>query len=128
MFILCPECWRELEKTPTVCEKCGSHVDFYSRGYERRLLSVLPRADPETRAQNCWVLGSRHKRSALRPLLGLLRDPDVLVRIAALRGLAEIGDSSAINAVTELTNSEDSIVQTVARNVLKMLTAVEAPR
>lgn len=128
MFVLCPKCWRELEGTRTVCEKCGTRVDFYSRTYERQLLSILSGADPETRAQICWVLGSRRKKSGLGPLLKLLRDPDVLVRIAALRGLSEIGDPSAVDAVKELTNSDDSIVQTVARNVLKMLTAVEAAR
>jgi HEAT repeat protein len=128
MFIICPECWRELENTPTVCEKCGARVDFYSRAYERKLLAILPNADSETRAQICWVLGSRRMKSGLGPLLDLLRDRDVLVRIAALRGLGEIGDPSVIYAVKELTNSEDSIVQTVARNVLKALMSAEAVR
>lgn len=95
MFVICPKCWRELNRPRTVCEKCGARVDFYSRSYERQLLAILPKADPETRAQICWVLGSRRKRSGLEPLLVLLRDPDVLVRVAALRGLGEIHDPSA---------------------------------
>jgi predicted amidophosphoribosyltransferase len=32
MFVICPNCWRELETTPAVCEKCGAHVDLYSQG------------------------------------------------------------------------------------------------
>lgn len=126
MFVMCPKCWRELDCTRTVCEKCGTPVDFYSRAYERQLLAILPEADPETRAQICWVLGSRRKKSGLEPLLVLLGDPDVLVRIAALRGLGEINDPSAIDAVKELIDSDDSVVRTVARNVLKMLTRLEA--
>lgn len=126
MFVICPKCRRELESTRTACGRCGTLVDFYSRACERQLLAILPKADPETRAQICWVLGSRRKRSGLQPLLVLLRDPNVLVRIAALRGLGEIGDPSAIDAVKGLVNSDDSIVQKVARNVLKILTTVEA--
>jgi HEAT repeat protein len=108
-----------------VCKHCGTRVDLYSPSYERRLLAMLPRADPETRAQICWMLGSRRKRSGLRPLLKLLCDPDVTVRIAALRGLGEIGDPSAIDAVKELTEVENLIVQTVAKKVLEMLTSAK---
>lgn len=125
MFVICPECWGGLTENPAVCKKCGARIDLYSPDYERRLLSILPRADPETRAQICWMLGSRRKRSGLAPLLELLRDPDVMVRIAALRGLGEIGDRSAIDVVRQLTRSENVIVQTVAKNVLKILTAAE---
>jgi HEAT repeat protein len=125
MFVICPECWKGLRENPAVCEKRGAHVDLYSRAYERRLLAILPRADPETRAQICWMLGSRRKRSGLRPLLKLLCDPDITVRIAALRGLGEIGDPSAIDPVKELTKVDNLIVQTVARNVLEILTSAE---
>jgi HEAT repeat protein len=128
MFVICPLCWRELETTPAVCEKCGTRVDLYSREYERRLISALPGADAETRAQICWVLGSRRKRSAVSTLIELLRDPDVLVRVAALRGLGEIGDASSVNAVERLTASNDTVVQTVAARVLKMLIHAKGSR
>jgi HEAT repeat protein len=121
MFVMCPHCCHELEITPAVCEKCGTHVDLYSREYERRLISLLPRADAETWARICWVLGSRRKRSALPTLIDLLRDLDILVRVAALRGLGEIGDASAVNAVERLTAGKDAVVQTVAKNVLNIL-------
>jgi HEAT repeat protein len=121
MSVVCPHCWHELETTPAVCEKCGAHVDLFSGEYERRLVSLLSRADAETRAQICWVLGSSRKRSAVPKLIELLRDPDVLVRVAALRGLGEIGDASALNVVERLTTSKDTVVQAVAKHVLKML-------
>ncbi len=121
MFVICSECWGGLTENPAVCKKCGARVDLYSPDYERRLLSILPRADAETRAQICWMLGSRRERSGLAPLLKLLRDPDVMVQIAALRGLGEIGDPCAIDSVSELAKVDNVIVQTVARNVLKIL-------
>jgi HEAT repeat protein len=121
MFVICPVRWRELETTPAVCEKCGTHVDLYSYEYERRLISALRGADGETRAQICWVLGSRRKRSAVSTLIELLHDPDVLVRVAALRGLGEIGDASSVNAVERLTLSKDTVIQAVATKVLNLL-------
>jgi HEAT repeat protein len=121
MFVICLDCGHELKATPAVCEKCGALVDLYSCEYERQLISALASADADTRAQICLVLGSRRKRSAIPTLIELLHDPDVLVRLAALRGLGEIGDASAVNAVEQLTDSKETIVQTVAKNVLKML-------
>jgi len=122
MFVLCPECWNEIKSVPTVCPNCGTSVDLYSRGYERKLIAALPRSMAERRAQICWMLGSRGKRSAVPALIELLHDPDVLVRVAALRGLGEIGDVSAVPAIEKAANSDEPLaVQLIARNVLKML-------
>jgi len=122
MFVLCPKCWNELKSAPTECPNCGTSVDLYSRDYERRLVAALPRSNAERRAQICWVLGSRGKRSAVPALIQLIHDPDMLVRIAALRGLGEIGDESAAPEVEKATASDKPLaVRTVARNVLKML-------
>jgi HEAT repeat protein len=127
MLILCPSCWQELKTTPTACPKCGARVDFYSREYERRLVSMLAHSDAEMRAQICWALGSRCKRSSVRVLIELLRDPDAVVQVAALRGLGEIGDSSAASAVEKLTTSDNTVVQAVANKVFKMLSPTTHP-
>jgi hypothetical protein len=127
MLIICPDCWRELTTPTTVCPKCGAHIVVDSPEYEPRLVSTLARADAEMRAHICWALGSRRQRSSVRVLVKLLRDPDVVVRIAALRGLGEIGDKSAINAVDKLTMSKETVVQSVAKKVLKMLMPATHP-
>jgi HEAT repeat protein len=127
MLILCPSCWNELKSTPTTCPKCGTHVDFYSREYEHRLVSMLAHSDAELRAQICWALGSRRKRSSVPVLIELLRDPDVVVQVAALRGLGEIGDRSAASAVEKLTTSDDTVVKAVADKVLRMLSPTTPP-
>lgn len=121
MFV-CPDCWNELKTTPEICGNCGSKVDAQSEEYERRLIAKLRNADAGLRAQICWSLGSRRQRSAVPVLVKLLGDPSVPVRVSALRGLGEIGDSSAMNAVEKLTNNRDAVVQSVAKHVLKMLT------
>lgn len=109
MLILCSDCWHELKTTPTEWFKCGASVDFYSRDYGRRLVSMLAHSDAEIRAQICWALGSCRKPSFVPVLIELLRDPDVVVRVAALRRLGEIGDKSAAGAVEELRTSSDAV-------------------
>jgi hypothetical protein len=120
MFVLCPKCWNELKSTPASCPNCGSSVDLYSREYERRLIAVLPRSGAERRAQICWVLASRGKRSAVPVLIGLLHDPDILVRVAALRGLGEIGDESTVPELERAAASESLAVRNVAKQVLNV--------
>jgi HEAT repeat protein len=95
-------------------------VDLYSREYEKRLVAALARSSAERRAQICWLLGSRGKRSAVPALIELLRDPDIFVRVAALRGLGEIGDESAVPEIEKAARSGNLAVRTVASNVLKM--------
>jgi HEAT repeat protein len=125
MLILCPNCWHELKTTPTKCFNCGSHVDLYSREYERLLVAALVRANAERRAQICWILGERGRRSATPVLMELLHDPDLFVRVAALRAIGEIGDESAITAVEKLTSDQHLALRTVAQNILKILGATK---
>jgi hypothetical protein len=126
MLLLCPKCWNELNTSPAVCRNCGTELDLYSREYERRLIAALPRATAERRAQICWILGNRAKRSSVPALIDLLHDPDILVRVAALRALSEIGDDSSIPAVQQAERSESPAVRTIARQVLKVLNGVPA--
>ena len=124
MLVLCPKCWNELKSTPVTCPNCGTKIDIYSRDYERQLIAAISRSVAERRAQICWVLGARGKRSSVPALIELLHDPDLLVRVAALRALAEIGDGSAVNAVEKATMSEQLAIRTVARQVLNVLLSV----
>lgn len=128
MFVLCPDCWNEIHTNPAICPQCGANVDLYSREYERRLIAALAHSSADRRARICWVLGSRGKRSAVPALIELLHDPDVLVRVAALRGLGEIGDESAIPAIQKAADSENPGVRTIAKHVLKMLKPGTGPK
>jgi HEAT repeat protein len=55
----------------------------------------------------------------------LLHDPDLFVRVAALRAIGEIGDESAITAVEKLTSDQHLALRTVAQNILKILGATK---
>ena len=121
MVAFCHKCWTELLSTPTVCTNCGASVDVYSRQYEKQLISLIPRSGAEKRAQICWVLGHRAKRSAVPALLELLRDSDLFVRIAAIRALGEIGDDSAISAIESAASGGQPAVREIARKALAML-------
>ncbi len=121
MVILCTKCWSELKATLTMCPGCGATVDLYSHDYEQHLVAALRRSSAEQRVQICGILGFLGKRSATPVLVELLRDPEVLVREAAVRGLGEIGDSSAAVAVEKLTTDDNDGIRTAARYALKIL-------
>ena len=118
MLAFCHKCWAELHATPTVCIYCGASVDIYSRDYEKKLISLIPRSGAEKRVQICGVLGHRAKRSAVPALVELLRDPDVFVRIAAIRALGEIGDGSAATAIESAMASDQPAIREIARRAL----------
>ena len=126
MFVLCPKCWNELKTTNTDCPHCGTTVDLSSPKYQRRLLAGLSHANAERRSQICQVLSFIGDRGAVQALIELLHDPDIFVRVAALRALGEIGDPSSVAAVEKVTLSQNLVVRTVAAAVLKMLVGTSA--
>jgi len=121
MFLLCPKCWNELKSGNTDCPHCGTAIDLRSPGYQRRLIAALLHASPERRCQICQALSSIADREAVRSLIGLLHDPDIFVRVAALRALGEIGDPLSVAAVEKLTLTQNLVLRAVAAAVLKML-------
>ena len=121
MFVLCPKCWNELNTSPVECPCCGTSVDVSTPKYMRHMLTAIPHANSDKRTRICWVLGFIGDRSSVPALIELLRDPEVFVRIAALRALGEIGDPATLGAVEKLTLAPNLAVRTIARNVLKLL-------
>ena len=126
MLVLCPKCWNELKTANTDCPHCGTTVDLSSPKYQRRLLAALSHANAERRSQICQVLSFIGDRGAVQALIDLLHDPDIFVRVAALRALGEIGDPSSVTAVEKVTLSQNLIVRAVATAVLKMLMGTPA--
>jgi len=126
MEILCPACWNETEATHIVCGSCGTTIDLYSLEYERRLVAELKRCSPERRVRICEALGCRGKRSAVPALIELLRDPEVSVCEAAIRGLGEIGDSSSADAVKKMLAHDNGSIRGSARYVLRSLLGSKA--
>jgi HEAT repeat protein len=104
-----------------VCRNCGATVDLYSTEYERQLVAELKPCDAKRRAQICWTLGFRGRRSAIPVLVELLHDPDPQVCEAAVRSLGEIGDPSAADAVKKIISSENNDLRNAARYVLRVL-------
>jgi HEAT repeat protein len=125
MFVLCPKCWNELNTSPVDCPCCGTSVDVSTPRYMRHLLAAIAHANSDKRTRICWVLASIGDRNAVPILVELLHDPELFVRIAALRALGEIGDPASLGAVEKLTLGQNLVVRTVARSVLKLL--VEHP-
>jgi HEAT repeat protein len=76
------------------------------------------------------ALGGLRYRGAVEPLVGLLQDPEVHLRVAAARALGEIGDPAALPALraaladpTRTTQNEDVSVSEIARKAIARLEA-----
>jgi HEAT repeat protein len=109
MLAYCPACWNTIRSSPATCRNCGARIDVYSHEYEQQLVSLLSHIHSARRAEICLVLGGRGKRSAVPQLVELLTDPSVLVRVAALRALKDIGDHSALPAIKKIANEHTSL-------------------
>ena len=127
MNILCPNCWREINESVAVCPACDATVDLYSRNYEQRLITALPSSESGKRVQICLILGLLAHRTSVSALVEALHDPELNVRVAALRSLGEIGDKSAIPGVEKLTNSNHEVLRRTAQSVLKTLFGKDKP-
>jgi HEAT repeat protein len=103
-------------------------------GFE--LLIDVARSDLgwDQRRHAILALGGLRYRGAVEPLVKLLRDPNVHLRVAAARALGQIGDPAALPGLraalddqTRTTQNEDVSVSEIARKAMERLeAAVEA--
>jgi len=126
MLAFCTRCWSEISASDLVCPECGARVDDDPRSFEQKLVAALAHPLPETRARICWVLGQKKAGWAVPHLLHALADRDLFVRVAALRALGEIGDSSALAALERAAADENLMIRTVAKRALDRLRARES--
>jgi|KBSSwiStaDraftv2_1062776.scaffolds.fasta_scaffold456134_1 HEAT repeat protein len=124
MLAFCPKCWNEITNSPTICRKCGASVIVDSQEYERQLLDLIPRGSATKRVEICLLLGQQKRRGAVSHLISIAdRDPEAVVRIAALRALGEIGDASAIHEIANVATNQKSPVSAVAQEILRTFEA-----
>jgi HEAT repeat protein len=116
MVTVCIDCWHEVESDQQFCPNCGVKIDSGSASYQRLLFWALKHSRPDHRAEICRILGLRGSRAAVPHLLEVVNDYEVMVRVAALRALASIGDESAIPAIEKALCSESNVVRTAARD------------
>jgi hypothetical protein len=97
-------------------------------GFE--LLIDVARSDLgwDQRRHAILALGGLRYRGAVEPLMKLLRDPEVHLRVAAARALGEIGDPAALPALraaladpTRTTQNEDVSVSEIAQKAIARL-------
>jgi HEAT repeat protein len=99
-------------------------VNVGSVEYEQKLIELIPQGDAAKRAEICLLLGQRKNQAAISPLVSLLCiDPEMVVRVAALRALSEIGNASALDEIAKVAVNEANPVRGVAKQILKTLKA-----
>ncbi|MCY3022158.1 MAG: HEAT repeat domain-containing protein [Planctomycetota bacterium] len=68
----------------------------------KMLLDALEKAAPRDRADLLAILGARADPAAMPAILGMLKDPDEKVRIAAIQAAAVLGGEQAAQAVAAI--------------------------
>jgi len=89
---------------------------------DRELRGLLESKRSDIRAGICKILGNRGSGS-LGSIAGLLRDPAPKVRIAALMALGNSGDSSMLNAISDLALDPDPMVRSRAIRAAEEMSA-----
>jgi len=123
MLVFCTRCWSEMSSKDAECSHCGARVDDDPRSFGQKLVAALEHPLPETRSRICWILGQKRATWAVPHLIRMLKDSDLFVRVAALRALGDIGDSSAGTALEEACRDEKPLVRIVAQGALQQIRA-----
>lgn len=123
MLAFCLTCWNEITNSPTVCRKCGTIVNIDSPEYGTQLLDLLSACGSTRRVEICLLLGRQKRRTAVAQLASIAdKDPEGIVRIAALRALGDIGDDPAMDEIENVALSNSPVAST-AKEILMTLRA-----
>ena len=82
------------------------------------VLKELENSDPELRFEAARAAGELESPRALVPLIPLLDDDDLEVRLAVIGALAQIGGDVARKALLRCTKSPDAAVREAAADAL----------
>lgn len=85
------------------------------------LLTALNDPEPRVRSSAALSLGLLKNKEVVRPLIHALSDPSKYVRAQVIWALKEIGDQSALQALTGITNETDPVVQKALRDTITQL-------
>jgi hypothetical protein len=107
------------EKRVSALVAMGRSADVRWRRLAR---AELTNPSPAMRAQAAYACGELEAKSALPELLRLLRDPEQLVRLAAINALGRIGGPRAQQALEALIAGSDEVEAFAAEEALEEMT------
>ena len=101
-----------------------------STSLEEAKRDLLVGESPATRANAARVLGAIGKHQVIAYLIAALSDSAAQVRRAAVEGLAEIGDSAAIEPLKALLlrETKNEVPETVIQHAIYSIAMLEARR
>jgi HEAT repeat protein len=120
----CPNCWKEVNEADKVCPHCGVDIPgvLDQRDYVAKLIAALSHPEPTTPVRAAWILGKLRAKSAVRPLLALVRgNADLFLKAAAVEALGQIGDASARQVLVELAEKGPVLLRAKATEALHLL-------
>jgi HEAT repeat protein len=65
-------------------------MPFYIMGRYEEYVNALESKNPKTRNNACFMLATLGDKRAVKPLINMLKDPDVTVRITACKSLGKL--------------------------------------
>ncbi len=118
----CPRCFAEIARTDAVCPECGAPTDDRN-DYEQSLIRALRHRLSDRRVLAANILGHRRSSRAVPDLIEIANDPsDPYLACEAAEALARIGGPEADAALRDLAESGDSsMLRGVAREQLDRL-------
>jgi len=129
----CPGCWRDFGEDLARCPHCGLDIHGFwnSKDYVEKLILALHHPEPTTPVRAAEVLGRLQAGQAVEPLMELVRaNRDVFVVRSAIRALAAIGNSAALQFLETLTQSAAEWIRREAAAALDLAVSKDmtAPR
>jgi len=119
MLAFCTTCWTLISDATRMCPSCGADLEHDSRSFEQKLIAALDHPLPSSRARICWILGQLQPAWAVPLLSKKAEDPDLYVRLEALRALGTIGDESAVPLLQGARKDKSVLIRKEAESALR---------
>lgn len=103
MIFYCTNCWSMVLESAKMCPFCGDDITARQAraDYVDKLIAALRHPEVGTPVCAAWILGERHERGAVEPLIALVHESsDPFIVEAAIEALGKIGDKAAREILT----------------------------
>lgn len=120
MIFFCPTCWKEIKEIDRVCPLCSADISEYeNKDFEEKLIHALKHPEQKTVQRAVYILGRLKSIKAVQPLIKLFKQTgNTFLKIEILNALNKTGVPEAKKFITEVTNSNASLIKRIAKDLI----------